>query len=87
MNFRNRIDRQLEAIKDNYIIPTNIEPILRNAISIRQEIEDSYEESEKEGIVYLRLKTSIDLHIAGIVSLCFARNSNDSSSITNTNGY
>lgn len=67
------INNQFEEIAEHYIIPTAIEPILRNALTVREDIEDSYCESEKEEIPYLRLKKSIDLHIAGILSCCYTK--------------
>ena len=68
------INSQFNEIAENYIIPTNIEPILRNALAVRQELEDSFEDCEKEAVTYQRLKKSVVLLIAGSLTSCFARN-------------
>ena len=66
--------RQIEEIKENYIIPTHIESGLRNVLTIRQEVEELYTDSEKEGAAYGIIKKTLDSHIAGILTKCFARN-------------
>ena len=68
------ISQRIKEIAKTYIIPTNIEPILRNALTVKLDFENSFKDSEKESISYQRVESSIDSHIAGILMNCFARN-------------
>lgn len=67
------VNRLIEEISENYIIPTSIEPKLRAALTIREEIEGFYNESEKQEIPYRKIKQTIDSHIAGIITKCFPK--------------
>lgn len=64
------VNRSFEEIAENYTIPPEIEPVLKNALAVRFDIENSFTEPEKEVLPYLRIKSSIDSHIGGIINLC-----------------
>ncbi|HVE56064.1 MAG TPA: hypothetical protein VNB22_04495 [Pyrinomonadaceae bacterium] len=68
MNYDQSIVEELERIKVTRIIPPEIESVLADAIQIREKIENSFSESEKENIIYLRVKSTIDSHIGAIIS-------------------
>ena len=63
-------DSQLSEFKENYIIPPEIESILKNALEVRADIANSFDESEKKRLPYTKIKSSIDSHIAGILQKC-----------------
>jgi hypothetical protein len=73
MTSKEKINHDFEEIAENYIIPSEIEPILKNAIDVRIDVENSFSESEKEVLPYLKIKSSIDSHIAEIIKRCQKR--------------
>ena len=73
MPHRDILNRQFDEIAESYIIPTTVEPVLRNALAVRQALEESSNEPEKEGIIYRRAKRAIDSEIAAILLNCFVR--------------
>ena len=64
------INRRLEEIAKNYLIPSEIRPILKNVLAVSIDTENSFSESEREVLPYLKIKSSIDSHIAKILKLC-----------------
>jgi hypothetical protein len=70
MGNKGLVDRYFEELSENYFIPPEIEPILKNALDVRSDVESSFDESEKENLPYTRVKKSIDSHIAAIVMRC-----------------
>ena len=64
------INQQFQDISENYIISSESEPILKNALAVRIDIENSFNESEKEVLPYLKIKTTIDSHIGEIIKRC-----------------
>jgi hypothetical protein len=70
MGDKGLVSRYFEEISENYFIPPEIEPILKNALDVRTDVESSFDELEKERLPYTRIKKSMDSHIAGIVMRC-----------------
>jgi len=64
------INQEFQDISENYIISPESEPILKNALAVKIDVESSFTESEKDVLPYLKIKSTIDSHIAEIIKLC-----------------
>jgi hypothetical protein len=66
----NKVTTQIEEIAEKFYIPPEIESALRNALTIKLEIENSFNESEKDKMTYQRIIKPLDLHVSGLIKKC-----------------
>lgn len=73
MTYKYSINYLFEEISQNYYVSPDVEPILKNALNVKLNIENAFDKSEKETPSYHKIISTIDSHIAAKINQCRKR--------------